>query len=322
MKRPWILSAIFVSGMVFVFSGGADAIAQDKFPTKPMEWVIPTSPGSGSSVQSQLMANLGGKIIGQPINVLHKPGGNGNETYTYTFRQSADGYTIGNYVGSSAGYMNFPEFKHKVTDFIYVMEFMKTVYCLFVHKDSQFKTIQDLIQYAKANPGKLDIGSNKVGSVHFINLEKFARAAGIRVNNIPYKGVGESMKDVMGKHLTAALAQPFSVIPKKGYLRTLLVFNESRLSQMPDVPVPADLGYKYPMFHQIYGIFLKKGTPPERTAKIKDTFMKVMKAPEFLAFGNEAGNEIEFRDSKEFTEIVMRNTQDAREILLDLKAIK
>lgn len=322
MRKARNLLAIFVTGMVFFVWGDRNINAQDKFPTKPLEWVIPTSAGSPSSVQAQLMGNLGAKVIGQPINVLHKPGGNGNETFAYTFRQAADGYTIGNYVGSAAGYMNFPEFRNKVTDFIYIMQFMKTTYCLYVHKDSQFKTIQDIIQYAKANPGKLDIGTNKVGSVHFINLEKFTRAAGIKVNNIPYKGVGESMKDVMGKHLSAAMSQPFSVLSKKQILRPLILFNETRLSKMPDVPVPADLGYKYPMFHQIYGIFLKKGTPPDRAAKIKDTFIQVMKAPEFLAFGDQAGNEMQFQDSKEFTETVMRNTQEAREILLALKAIK
>jgi tripartite-type tricarboxylate transporter receptor subunit TctC len=293
----------------------------DKFPTKPMEWVIPTSPGTGSSVQAQLMGKLGGKIIGQPINVLHKPGGNGNQTFSYTFRQPADGYTIGNYVGSAGGYMNFPDFENKITDFIYVMQFMKTTYLLYVRKDSQFKTIQDLIQYAKANPGKLDIGTNKVGSVHFINLERFCRAAGIKVNNIPYKGVASSMKDVLGKHLMAALSQPYSVVPHKD-LRPLLLFNETRLKKLADVPVPADLGYQYPMFHQIYGIFLKQGTPSDRVAKIKETFKKVMEAPEFLAYGDKVGNEIEFQDSKEFTETVMRNTAEARKILLDLKVIK
>jgi tripartite-type tricarboxylate transporter receptor subunit TctC len=312
----------FMIFLIFSFSFGAVvANGADKFPTKPMEWVIPTSPGTGSSVQAQLMGNLGGKIIGQPINVLHKPGGNGNQTFSYTFRQPADGYTLGNYVGSAGGYMNFPEFENKVTDFIYVMQFMKTTYVLFVHKDSQFKTIQDLIQYAKANPGKLDIGTNKVGSVHFINLERFARAVGIKVNNVPYKGVARSLKDVMGKHLTAAMAQPYSVLPKKD-LRPLLLFNETRLKKMANVPVPADLGFKYPMFHQIYGIFLKKGTPPDRAEKIKETFKKVMKAPEFLAYGDKVGNEIEFQDSKEFTETVMRNTAEARKILLDLGAIK
>jgi len=308
--------------LIFSFTLGAVlANGADKFPVKPMEWVIPTSPGTGSSVQAQLMGNLGGKIIGQPINVLHKPGGNGNQTFSYTFRQPADGYTLGNYVGSAGGYMNFPEFENKVTDFIYVMQFMKTTYVLFVHKDSKLKTIQDLIQYAKANPGKLDIGTNKVGSVHFINLERFARAAGIKVNNIPYKGVARSLKDVMGKHLTVAMAQPYSVLPKKD-LRPLLLFNETRLKKMADVPVPADLGFKYPMFHQIYGIFLKQGTPPDRVEKIKATFKKVMKAPEFLTYGDKVGNEIEFQDSKEFTETVMRNTAEARKILLDLGAIK
>ncbi len=308
--------------LIFSFTLGVVlANGADKFPVKPMEWVIPTSPGTGSSVQAQLMGNLGGKIIGQPINVLHKPGGNGNQTFSYTFRQPADGYTLGNYVGSAGGYMNFPEFENKVTDFIYVMQFMKTTYVLFVHKDSKLKTIQDLIQYAKANPGKLDIGTNKVGSVHFINLERFARAAGIKVNNIPYKGVARSLKDVMGKHLTAAMAQPYSVLPKKD-LRPLLLFNETRLKKMADVPVPADLGFKYPMFHQIYGIFLKQGTPPDRVEKIKATFKKVMKAPEFLTYGDKVGNEIEFQDSKEFTETVMRNTAEARKILLDLGAIK
>jgi putative tricarboxylic transport membrane protein len=316
--RLGILIGVIIS---FVLGIGVGWGAE-KFPNKAMDFVVPSSPGSGVSVWAQLVVNLGGKIIGQPINLLHKPGGNGNQTFSYTFRQPADGYTIGNYVGSAAGYMNFPEFENKITDFIYVNQMMRTLYCLYVQKDSKFKTIQDIIQYAKKNPGKLDIGTNKVGSVHFINLEKFARAAGIKVNNIPYKGVGESMKDVMGKHLTAALAQPYLVVPKKELLRPLLLFNEKRLPKMADVPVPADLGFKYPIFHQFYGIFLKEGTPPDRVAKIKETFKKVVETPEFMAFGDKVGNEVQFMDSKEFTEMIERNTKDAREILLDLKAIK
>ncbi len=313
-----ILIVVMVS---FLFGSGVGQGAE-KFPNKAMEFVVPSSPGSGVSVWAQLVVNLAGRIIGQPINVLHKPSGNGNQTFSYVYRQPADGYAIGNYVGSAAGYMNFPEFETKVTDFIYVNQMMRTLYCLYVRKDSEFKTIQDVMQYAKKNPGKLDIGTNKVGSVHFINLEKFARAAGIKVNNIPYKGVGTSMKDVMGKHLTAALAQPYLVVPKKDLLRPLLVFNEKRLPQMADVPVPGDLGYRYPVYHQFYGIFLKKGTPPDRVVKIKETFKKVVATPEFKAFGDKPGNEVQFMDSKEFTEMIARNTKEAREILIDLKAIK
>lgn len=322
MKKNKIGLGILIIVIGSFLLGSGMGHAAEKFPDKAMDFVVPSSPGSGVSVWAQLVVNLGGKIIGQPINVLHKPGGNANQTFSYVYRQPADGYAIGNYVGSAAGYMNFPQFETKVSDFIYVMQMMRTLYCLYVRNDSEFKTIQDVIQYAKKNPGKLDIGTNKVGSVHFVHLEKFSRAAGIKVNNIPYKGVGRSMKDVLGKHLNVALAQPFLVIPKKDLLRPLLLFNEKRLPQMADVPVPADLGYKYPINHQFYGVFLKKGTPSDRVAKIKETFKKVIETPEFKAFGDKVGNEVQFMDSKPFTEMVKRNTQEARKILVDLKVIK
>lgn len=284
MKKLMIAA---VSGLVAVMLIVAPCRASgDKFPNKPMEIIISSSPGSGGSIFTQLMAKLGGKYLGVPINVIYKPGANGNVACNYLYSKPADGYTLNLWNASYAGYMNYPNFNTRPDDFIYLCEMQKTLYCLAVYKDSPFKTIQDLIDYAKKHPGDLDVGSSKLGNPQHMNIVKFTSAAGIQVNYIPYKGTGEVVKDLLGKHLSVGEAQPYLVLPhvKAGNLRILLLFNEKRIQGLPGIPVPADLGLKYPFYHQGYGIMVKKGIPPERLKIIKDAYRKVYEDPEFRSF--------------------------------------
>jgi tripartite-type tricarboxylate transporter receptor subunit TctC len=322
MQRIKTLFVLITVIAVVVFGLNTSAFAAKKWPNKPLDLSIPTSPGSGASAYTQTVAKLAGKYLGKPMDVLHKPSGNGNDMCRYLMRQPADGNSIGVYVGSMTGYMNLPGFQAKSTDFTYLMQMMTSLYTIYVHQDSPFKTIHDLIKYARENPGKLDVGSNKIGSVHFTNVELFTRAAGIKVNHIPYKGAGGARKDVMGKHLTAAIAQPYAVLPRAKYLRMLMLFNAKRLPELPDLPVPSDLGYSYETFAQLYGIMIKKGVPADRQAKLKDAFKKVMQEPEFIKFGKKTGNTINFVDTEAFNQVVLNKTKKVRGVLKDLKVIK
>lgn len=311
-----IVTGLLAGGFIGV------AGAAEKFPSRPLELVVPTAPGSGASLFTQVVAKAASQTLGKPIDVLHMDGGNGNVAANYVFKQPADGHTLGLYVGSNAGYMNMPGFQTKVTDFTYVMQILRQVHCIYVHKDSPHKTIQDLIAYAKKNPGALDIGTNKVGSIHFYNAEAFAKAAGIKINNIPYKGSGEATKDVMGKHLTAGITGPFTILTKPEYLRILLVLTDKRLPQMPNVPVPSDVGLNYDPPQQIWGLMVKKGVPADRLETIQKAFVKAMDDPEFKKLADEPGNVAEFIDMAKFDPLIHKNHAEYRKALIEMKLIK
>jgi len=300
----------------------SSASAAEKFPSRPIELLVPTAPGSGASLFTQITAKAASQALNNPIDVQHKPGGNGNVLANYLIKQPADGYTLGLYVGSNAGYMNMPGFQTKVEDFTYVAQIMRQVHCIYVHKDSPYKTIQDLIDYAKKNPGALDIGTNKVGSIHFYNAEAFARAAGIKINNIPYKGSGEATKDVMGKHLTAGITGPFTILTKPEYLRILVVLADKRLPQMPNVPSISDLGMNYEPPQQIWGLMVKKGVPADRLEILRKAFKKAMDDPEFKKLGDQPGNVAEWIDTDKFDPLIHKNHAAYRKALIELKLIK
>jgi len=305
-----------------LFSGAITSAIAGDFPSKPMEIIISSSPGSGGSIYTQMMAKLGSKYLGVPINVLNKPGGNGNVACDYLYKKPADGHTLNLWNASYAGYMNFPSFSTKPNDFTYLCITQKTLYSLAVHKDSRFKTIHDLIAYAKKNPGKLDIGSSKLGNPQHLNIVKFSTAAGIDVNYIPYKGTGAAVKDLLGKHLTVAEAQPYLVIPHAENLRILLLFNETRIKELPDTPVPPEIGLKYDFYHQGYGIMLKKGVPADRLAIIRDAYKKVCSDPEFISFVKKsAGQEARWVDREEFTKIMYRDFKMVGETLVKYKIV-
>lgn len=298
------------------------ASAAEKFPSRPIELLVPTAPGSGASLFTQITAKAASQALNNPIDVQHKPGGNGNVTANYLIKQPADGHTLGLYVGSNAGYMNMPGFQTKVEDFTYVAQLMRQVHCIYVHKDSPHKTIQDLIAFAKKNPGALDIGTNKVGSVHFYNAEAFAKAAGIKINNIPYAGSGEATKDVMGKHLTAGITGPFTIITKPEYLRVLIVLTDKRLPQMPDVPSISDIGLNYAPLQQIWGLMVRKGVPANRLDILRNAFKKAMDDPEFKKLADEPGNVAEWIDTDKFDPLILKNHAAYRQALIELNLIK
>lgn len=320
VKNRYMLSGIII--VITLFSGTFGGVFAVDFPSEPMEYIISSSPGSGGSIYTQLMAKLGSKYLKTPINVLHKPGANGNVACDYLYKRPADGHTLNTFNASYAGYMNFPSFNTRPDDFIYLCKMQKTLYCLAVHKDSPFKTIYDLIDYAKKNPGKLDIGSSKLGNPQHINIIKFAKAAGIEVNYIPYDGTGAAVKDVLGKHLTAAEAQPFLVIPHAETMRILLMFNETRILELPDVTVPPEIGLKYNFYHQEYGIMLKKGIPEVRLAIIRDAYKKVYNDPEFLSFVKQsAGQDAIWVDREEFTKSFYDDFKVVGETMVQYKLV-
>jgi len=253
-----------------------------KFPDKPITLVCGTSPGSGAARWCQIMAQELAKpgALATPVRVIYKPAGSGNESAVYTDQRPADGYTLMHANASYAGYMNLPTFSVKRSDIELVARVEKSLYVLVTPTDSPYKTFADVVAAAKAQPGKLSVGGNKLGSNAHLQVISLFDAAGAKVNHVPYRGTGESLKDLLGHNILLALSNPVLALPhmKGGTLRALVLLDSKRLPQMPDVPTPHDLGLNYELPVQWQGFFLKAGTPADRKAAILKALTTVVHA--------------------------------------------
>lgn len=250
--------------------------AEAAWPEHPIEMVCATSAGSGAANWCELFAEMVGKELGQPVKVLFKAGGGGNEAATYVDSRPADGYTWMQRNTSFGGYMSLPTFKPNPDDFIDAVDVEKFIYVIAVRADSKYKTFQDLIDDMKAHPGKISVAANKPGSAHHIHLIKLFKAFGVDWNFVPYKGAGGAMKDTLGGHVPAAIGPPGIWLPhvKAGKARFLLLLDSKHSTRpaLKELKIPADFGKDYEFIHQIQGMFVKKGTPQPVIEKIEAAF--------------------------------------------------
>jgi tripartite-type tricarboxylate transporter receptor subunit TctC len=226
-----------------------------------------------------------GAELGKPVHVIFKPGGAGNEGASYVADRPADGYTWLHRNTSYAGYMSLPTFRPNPMDFEVLADVEKFIYVIAVRASSKYNTFEDLIADMKARPGLVTVAANRPGSAHHLHLDKLFRAFGVKWGFVPYEGAGDAMKDALGGHVDAAIGPPGIWQPHvdAGKARYLILINEKHLDRpgIDKLRIPADLGVTYPITHQVQGIFVKKGTPPEVEAKIVTALKKAVESPRF-----------------------------------------
>ncbi|MEL0106570.1 MAG: tripartite tricarboxylate transporter substrate binding protein [Rhodospirillaceae bacterium] len=268
-----------MSAFAGILSLGLVGPAAAKFPSKPIDFICATSPGSGAAVWCHLVADHLRKDLKNPVKVQFKSGGSNHEPVVYVANKPNDGHTLLHISASFTGYFNLPHFKYSEKDFDILAVMEQHLYAIAVHADSPWKTYKDWIKAAKKAPFKYAMGSNKIGSVHHRHQELIHKTAGIKVRFVPYKGTGDVVKDVIGKHLIIGFAQPgkWNSHIKAGKARALLLLNEKRLDDplWKDVPVPSDLGINYKIPHQFQGFMVRKGTPKEAMKTLKGSLSKL-----------------------------------------------
>jgi len=232
------------------------------YPERPIEVVCQYGAGGGSDTFVRTLFNAARKDIGVAINVTNMTGAAGVKASNYVLAQPADGYTIYNFspeqlINTVMGREDFRKFTPLAN-----VQMDESVF--YVRAESKFKTIQDVIAYAKANPGKVQFTGTTPQSPDEIIIMSFAKAAGIKVKYIPFDKAPESHAAVLGGHLDVLHEEPGSVISliEAKKLRPLIVFTEKRLpvSWAADVPTARELGYDITM-GRWRGLAMKKGTP-------------------------------------------------------------
>lgn len=278
-KKTWlkIVSAAAV-GLIAM-----SALAQSDYPNKPIKLIVPFPPGGTSDVMGRMVNDELGKILKQPVLVENVGGAGGVVGTERASKAPADGYTIiQTGVGQNAVAHGLdPNLKYNSnTDFIHLTQVHTGPNVLLVHPSLPFKTLKDLVVYAKANPGKLDYGYTHASSGHMA-MELFKQTAGVFLTGIPYRGGGPMMTDLLGGTIKIMFINQDVALQhvKAGKLRPLAVTTVKRNPLYPDVPSIAESGY--PGFESLSwsGLSIQKGTPPAVVEKLEAAMVQVMNSP-------------------------------------------
>src|SRR3954452_3810171 len=259
----------------------APALAQP-YPTKPVTIVIGYTPGAVSDLAARTIADGLHQAWGQPVIVDNRPGSGGNIGAALVARAPADGYTL--MIGTDATMAsNVHLYKHvgfdPVKDFAPVAFAGANIICLAVNAELPIRSVADVIDYAKKNPGKLNYGSSGTGSPHHLAGELLHQKASIDIAHIPYKGGGAAVNDLIGGHIGMAFLSLSAAVPhmNTGKIRIVALVEKTRYAALPDIPTIGETVPGFEMSSWI-GIFAPAGTPADIIAKLNDGIAKVLTA--------------------------------------------
>ncbi len=278
MKKVWLkLVSAAAVGLIALSS-----LAQD-YANKPIKLIVPFPPGGTSDVMGRMMAEELGKILKQPVIVENVGGAGGVIGTERGAKAAADGYTIVQTgVGQNAVAQGLDAtLKYNSnTDFIHLTQVHSGPNVLLVHPSLPFRTLKELVDFAKANPGKLDYGYTHAASGHMA-MALFKQTAGVFLTGIPYRGGGPMMTDLIGGTVKIAFINQDVAMQhvKAGKLRAIAVSSIERNALYPDVPTVAESGYKGFEALSWSGMSIQKGTPKAVVDKLEAAMTQAMQSP-------------------------------------------
>ncbi|ASM74998.1 Bug family tripartite tricarboxylate transporter substrate binding protein [Pseudosulfitobacter pseudonitzschiae] len=272
-------------GTAVALSLGASTVVAQDFPTKPVTWIVPYSPGGITDTRARLIAAEFGKALGQTVIVENKPGAGGTLGVEYVARSDPDGYTIiyGSLGTQAAAPSLYADLRYNsLEDFVPVHMMGSSPNTLIAYKDMPYNTPAELVDYAKAHPGEVTVGLAGIGTGTHLASELFANAARIEVLHVPYKGSAPMLNDLIAGRLDIAFDYPVSTLGhvQSGAVKVLGVTSAERLALFPDAPTMAEAGFPDAETGSWSGIFAPAGTPPERVEILADAFAAAMESPE------------------------------------------
>ncbi|MBP1720082.1 MAG: hypothetical protein H6Q43_3520 [Deltaproteobacteria bacterium] len=284
MKTMKNLSAVHgIAGLTLFFLIGLSSFTfAQEYPTRPITLYCPFPAGATVDIVARGLATGAEKILGVPVLVENKTGGLGTLCAALLASQKPDGYTIS---VLATGVMTYIPLLYKVSykpldAFTPVMQFSKFIGGLSVLSESPFKTVNDLIEYAKTHPG-LTYGSPGKNSFHHLNVELFSQCKGLNLKHIPYKGGSETIPALLGKHIDLHAGSAHIPYVQQGKLRLLMVYSATKRDPLfPDVPTLVELGcQEYPGDGMM--VAGPKGLPEPIVKKLNSAFKKVAEDQEF-----------------------------------------
>ncbi|MDP2262403.1 MAG: tripartite tricarboxylate transporter substrate binding protein [Hydrogenophaga sp.] len=276
-RRQLLTAAAAVAAPAILPSG---ALAQDRFPSRPITLIAPWPAGGSSDGVMRAFGESASKILGVPIVIDNKPGVGGTLGASAMVNARPDGYTL---TQLPLGIYRLPHMQNMafdpVKDISHIVCLTGYTFGIACTAESPFKTIQEMVAFAKANPGKLEYGHTGTGTTPHLAIEEFSAKAGIELNPIPFKGSAEIMNAILGGHIRVMSGTTeFAPHVQSGKLRLLATLGSQRNKAFPNVPTVKESGWDT-ITESPFGIGGPKNMDPAVVRVLHDAFRKTLEDP-------------------------------------------
>ncbi|WP_156909249.1 Bug family tripartite tricarboxylate transporter substrate binding protein [Ottowia thiooxydans] len=309
-------------GGLFALQGMGMSMAHAQpanWPSRSIRMVIPQAPGGGIDILGRLVAPRLTDVFNQPVVVENKPGASANIGAADIAKAAPDGYSILYGINQIVTFNPhiYPKLTYNpLTDLVPVTQTSTVGFILVVNNNLPVKSVKDLVEHAKKNPGKLNYGSWGAGSAHHIGMELFCGMGGVKITHVPYKQA--PVTDLIGGNIDIQLEVPPSIrsFISEGKVRALAYTGATRHPDFPDLPTVAETlpGYELISWH---GVWLPKGASPELVERFNTEFVRIVKTPEI----NKKMAEFAFTPtgttSAEFAQIIARDNKKWGQVIRD-----
>lgn len=316
---------ISILTVLFLSMGLRVAWAVD-YPTKPITIYVGYSAGGATDTAARIVTNQVNKYLEQPMVVNNKPGGGSAVAADFVAKAKPDGYTLFNAtITTVIQTVINPSNPFKISDFTPIVGLYNMPLVIVVKGDSKFNTIEELIDFAKKNPNKLNMGTPGVNSVHHFGLELFKKEAGIEVNHIPFQGDAPGVVGVMGGHVDAAFLGLVAVAEhmKGGTMKGLVMTTSKRVPQFPNLPTMAEKGFaKTGNIFSWGGVLAPAGTPAAVLEKLSTAYQKAAANPEVVGQLEKVGFTSTYMNAKEFNHFVKEEHKRLKDIAQSAQMIQ
>ena len=298
--RPFITATVLALALL-----GAQAGAQDAYPSKPITLIVPFPPGGVADIVARPAADALGRVLGAPVVIENKAGAGGGIGMAYVAKAKPDGYTL---LLALSSISILPEADkiigrppmYQLDQLVPIARLTADPTVLAVRADSRWKTLQEFVADAKKRPGAISYGSSgNYGTMH-VPMEMFAADAGIKMLHVPYTGAGPAVVGLLAGNIDAVSTGPSTVIQhvKAGTVRVLASWGDHRLASLPEVPTLSESGFNA-VFFQWSGLFAPAGTPAPVLAKLRDAARIAAADPAFVAALATVQTPVQYLDAPE-----------------------
>ncbi|MFZ7103858.1 MAG: tripartite tricarboxylate transporter substrate binding protein [Peptococcaceae bacterium] len=297
---------------------------QESYPTKAIQFIVPYQAGDNSDLSARTMADKVNSILAQPMVVINKPGGGGSIGAADVAKAAPDGYLLlnGSYgLVTAKPYMEDVGYTYE--DFKPVAQFTEIPLALAVRKDAPYNSLQEFLDYAKENPGKIKYSVPGSGTIQHITMLSFANQLGIEMKALPYQGGGPALAALLAKDVEAAFVGAGVLVGQyeSGDIKVLGATTKEHLSIMPDVSTFSEQGHD--LFAGVwFGAFAPKDTPDEVIAVLENTFKQIYDMPEVQEQWKKLNLQPSFLNAQDFAQRVKQDAQRNYEILQELGKTK
>lgn len=309
------ITATLLAAMVYCSAVGAQG-----YPDKPVNLVVPFAPGGTVNLTARLLATRMSQMLGQPVVVDNKPGAGGAIGAGYVAKARADGYTL-LYATMGAQVIQpllSPNLNYSPSkDFVPIALFATVPNVLAVSANTPAKNVPELLRYAKANPGKLNMGSAGQGSVNHMIGELFMLRTGARFTHVPYKGAGPATTDLLAGQIQVLFANLPGLQPyvKSGKVRLLGVASKQRNAAIPDVPTFEELGIRDADSESWSALMAPAGTNPEIVRKLQDTVKAITSDPSTVKLLHDQGALPLYGNGERLSKMITEDTRRWTEVV-------